>query len=117
MNRTVERYEVWCRQVIHHAAVHAIRARKRQTGRVRPFADPELLDAVRDENAQIAMHWVEWRPILDTLNSSEQTVLLLRQAGWTQREIAAILHLSQQSVSRIYRRAIQDVRQELRLHL
>ncbi len=114
---TVEHYEGWCRQVIHHAAIHAIRARRRQIERIRLCEAPQRLDVVSDANAEAAFYLVEWHIVVAALPISEQRILRLRQEGLTQKEIASTLHVSQQSVSRLYHKAIQDVRQELQLPL
>ena len=110
----------WCRAMIRHAAISEIR-------KIRRFADhesltlnqaqedgSEFIDGVVSDAAAVAFSDADVRMMLLSLPRNERDVLrLLYLSELTQQEAARKLGIPQQQVSRVHRRALSALRQQL----
>jgi len=101
----------WCVTVIHNAS---IRARQRKERFNRDILTGILPDALPRSEIANSFDYIELVELLDSLSKIESQVLYYSLIlDLIQQEISNILHISQQQVSRIKRRALNLLRKEV----
>ncbi len=103
----------WCKSVIHHAALNAIRGQKRYRERTLLNDVEKYHDTFIDgANRNFILEQREWAWMLETLSWKERSILkLLYIHGYSQTEIASLMHTTQQHVSVIQRHALKLLRE------